>query len=75
MNLGSKTVDSDGTTYDGNVNAYITTGVGGAALKSDYWSATEYYEYGGHYAWGFHSDSWTNYFTTGSDSVRPVLAF
>ena len=75
-NLGSTTGNSNGTTYDGNVNAYITTtGVGGTAMDDSYWSATEYYEYGGHYAWGFHSDSWTNYFTTGSDSVRPVLAF
>ena len=75
VNLGSTTGDSNGTTYDGNVNAYITTGVGGKAMDGAYWSATEYYEYGGWYAWGFHSDSWTNYFTTGSDSVRPVLGF
>ena len=75
VNLGSTTGDSNGTTYDGNVNAYITTGVGGKAMDGAYWSATEYYEYGGWYAWGFHSNSWVNYFTTGSDSVRPVLAF
>ena len=75
VNLGSTTGDSNGTTYDGNVNAYITTGVGGKAMDGAYWSATEYYEYGGWYAWGFHSYSWTNYFTTGIDSVRPVLAF
>ena len=74
-NLGSTTGNSNGTTYDGNVNAYITTGVGGTAMDDSYWSATEYYEYGGHYAWGFYSDSWTNYFTTGIDSVRPVLGF
>ena len=71
-NLGSTTGNSNGTTYDGNVNAYITTGVGGTAMAGDYWSATEY---GGRYAWGFYSDSWINYFTTGSDSVRPVLGF
>ena len=75
VNLGSTTGNSNGTTYDGNVNAYITTGVGGTAMAGSYWSATEYYEYVGHYAWGFYSDSWTNYFTTGSDSVRPVLGF
>ncbi len=74
-NLGSTTGDSHGTTYDDNVNAYITTGVGGTAMAGDYWSATEYAEYGGWYAWGFHSYSWVNYFTTGSDSVRPVLGF
>ncbi len=72
VNLGSTTGNSNGTTYDGNVNAYITTGVGGTAMAGDYWSATEY---GGRYAWGFYSDSWINYFTTGSDSVRPVLGF
>jgi len=75
VNLGSTTGDSNGTTYDDNVNAYITTGVGGTAMAGDYWSATEYAEYGGWYAWGFHSYSWVNYFTTGSDSVRPVLGF
>ena len=74
-NLGSTTGDSNDTTYDDNVNAYITTGVGGTAMAGDYWSATEYAEYGGWYAWGFHSYSWVNYFTTGSDSVRPVLGF
>ena len=74
VNLGSTTGNSNGTTYDGNVNAYIT-GVGGTAMDDSYWSATEYYEYGGYYAWGFYSDSWTNYFTTGIDSVRPVLGF
>ena len=75
VNLGSTTGNSNGTTYDGNVNAYITTGVGGTEMDDSYWSATEYYEYGGWYAWGFHSNSWVNYYTTGSDSVRPVLAF
>ncbi len=70
-NLGSTTGNSNGKTYDANVNAYIT-GVGGAALDGSYWSATEY---GGRYAWGFYSYSWINYFTTGSDSVRPVLGF
>ena len=71
-NLGSTTGDFRGKTYDTNVNAYITTGVGGTALDGNYWSATEY---GGRYAWGFYRYSWINYFTTGSDSVRPVLAF
>ena len=40
-NLGSTTGDKDGKTYDGNVNAYITTGVGGTALDGNYWSATK----------------------------------
>ena len=72
VNLGSTTGDSNGMTYDANVNAYITTGVGGTAMDGAYWSATEY---GLRYAWGFHSYSWVNYFKTGSDSVRPVLGF
>ena len=40
-NLDSTTGDIDGTTYDANVNAYITTGVGGTAISGYYWSATE----------------------------------
>ena len=43
INLGSTTGDSDGITYDDNVNAYITTGVGGTALDGAYWSPTELY--------------------------------
>ena len=35
QNLGSTDVNSNGTTYDGNVNAYITTGVGGTAMTSN----------------------------------------
>ena len=41
INLGSTTGDEDGKTYDANVNAYITTGVGGTAISGYYWSATE----------------------------------
>ncbi|MBQ6771687.1 MAG: hypothetical protein IJP44_12015 [Bacteroidales bacterium] len=40
INLGSTTGNSKGKTYDSNVNAYITTGVGGTALSGRYWSAT-----------------------------------
>ena len=51
QNLGSTDVNSNGTTYDGNVNAYITTGVGGTAMTSNnYWSATEYDV---NFAWNF----------------------
>ena len=55
VNLGSTTGDSEGKTYDGNVNAYITTGVGGTAISGSYWSATE-----GDYtiAWYFASIYW-----------------
>ena len=71
-NLGSTTGDSDGKTYDANVNAYITTGVGGTAISGYYWSATELNDYN---AWYFHSNYWNNSNKTPSDSVRPVLAF
>lgn len=72
MNLGSKTVDSDGTTYDGNVNAYITTGVGGTAISGNYWSATGN---GDGNAWDFTSGFWGYPYKTDSLSVRPVLGF
>ena len=72
-NLGSKTGDSDGTTYDSNVNAYITTGVGGTAISGEYWSATMVDD---NLAWYF-SGSWWNYqgFKEDSRGVRPVLGF
>jgi len=70
-NLGS-TKNNYGYTYDGNVNAYITTGVGGTAISGDYWSATLYSSKKG---WKFYSDQWNN--NTKSDNlvVRPVLGF
>lgn len=72
-NLGSKTGDSDGTTYDSNVNAYITTGVGGTALSGEYWSATMVDD---NLAWNF-TGSWWSYqgFKDESRGVRPVLGF
>ena len=71
-NLGSTTGDSDGTTYDGNVNAYITTGVGGTAITDVYWSAT-YRQ--GNICWSFDYISWGNYNKTDGLRVRPVLGF
>ena len=71
-NLGSTTGDSDGKTYDANVNAFITTGVGGSAISGSYWSATEG---DAGYAWRFYSYLWTGDDKTSSYSVRPVLAF
>ncbi len=73
-NLGSTTGNSNGMTYDGNVNAYITTGVGGTAISGPgyYWSATEF---DGNRAWHFGSDYWFDNLKILSDSVRPVLAF
>lgn len=70
-NLGS-TKDKDGYTYDANVNAYITTGVGGTAISGSYWSATEYDGYRG---WRFHSGFWSRASKGGGRSLRPVLGF
>ena len=72
INLGSTTGDSDGKTYDGNVNAYITTGVGGTAISGVYWSATGLNV---DYAWFFDSRYWLDNLKTYSYSVRPVLGF
>lgn len=71
-NLGSTTIDSDGTVYDANVNAYITTGVGGTALDGYYWSATEF---GGGKAWLFTKTFWPCLDMTLCLNVRPVLGF
>ena len=74
VNLGSTKFDQDGYTYDANVNAYITTGVGGTAISGDYWSATED-DVWDEYAWNFRSDNWFIRFKTLNYSVRPVLGF
>ena len=71
-NLGSTTGDYEGKTYDANVNAYITTGVGGDAITGNYWSATKFID---NYASYFKSDCWTINDMSGSLSVRPVLGF
>ena len=72
-NLGSTTGDSDGKTYDANVNAYITTGVGGTAISGYCWSTTEDYWSGK--AWTFYSYFWRADYKTTSNRVRPVLGF
>ena len=71
-NLGSTTGNSNGKTYDGNVNAYITTGVGGTAMSDSYWSATEF---DGGNALAFTHVFWGYSEKTNSQSVRPVLGF
>ena len=73
-NLGSTTGDNDGKTYDANVNAYITTGVGGTAIAGYYWSATEY-DGDDNWVWDFGSEYWGRTSKSRSDNVRPVLAF
>ena len=72
-NLGSTTGDKDGKTYDANVNAYITTGVGGTAISGYCWSTTEDYWSGK--AWTFYSYFWRADYKTTSNRVRPVLGF
>ena len=76
-NLGSTTGDSDGLAYDANVNAFITTGVGGSALyttNSDgYWSATEHPN--DSYGWCLKSCYWNYRSKDFSIRVRPVLGF
>lgn len=74
VNLGSKIFDQDGYTYDSNVNAYITTGVGGTAISGDYWSATESKVFD-EYAWNFRSNNWFICQKNLSYNVRPVLGF
>ena len=71
-NLGSTTGDGNSKTYDANVNAFITTGVGGDAISGNYWSATE--RDGGN-ALAFISSLWGFSEKTNSLSVRPVLGF
>ena len=71
-NLGSTTGNNNGKTYDGNVNAYITTGVGGTAMSGTYWSATNYVS---NSTWGFSSNYWDDKLKENDYSVRPVLGF
>lgn len=71
-NLGSTTGTTDGMTYDANVKAYITTGVGGSAFSGIYWSATEA---DGSNAWLFGNSWWLGYDKTYYFAVRPVLGF
>ena len=78
-NLGSTT--GSPKTYDDNVNAYITTGVGGSAMVSGsgstpfyYWSATP--GTSGYYGSAFYNVGWygnESYYNL--EKVRPVLGF
>ena len=72
-NLGSTTGDGDGHTYDDNVNAYFTTGVGGTAISYDNWTATDSDMDGN--AWAFGDPYWFKLDKTGDQHVRPVLGF
>ena len=69
-NLGSTQGDSDGTTCDGNANAYITNGVDGTEISGSYWSATVKSES----AWYFDT-YWAGSNVSNPFFVRPVLGF
>ncbi len=71
QNLGSTVHDQDGYTYDDNVNAYITTGVGGTAISAA-WSATASV---GYRAYFFESRYWNDGPKDEGRSLRPVLGF
>ena len=73
-NLGSTQSDGfNGTTYDDNVNDYITIGVDGLAILGFYWSATEESDY--NESWNFYNYCWTTNRKSTCYNVRPVLGF
>ena len=74
QNLGSTTGDSDGMTFDDNVNAYITTGVGGTAISGMYWSATDRVDKPD-FGWDFNNEYWNGDFRGNPYNLRPVLGF
>ncbi len=75
QNLGSTVSDGD-YTYDDNVNAYITTGVGGDALSNGSWSTSEGAGGGNHApAYSFHAGGWNPSTKSDTKCVRPVLGF
>ena len=71
VNLGSTNSNEDGTTYDGNVNAYIT-GAGGTERSNSYLSTTES---DASHAWYFGGGCWDGSNKSASFSVWPVLGF
>ena len=74
INLGEEEYYSNGYTYDDNVNAYITTGVGGTAISAACWSATE--SVAGSKGWIFGSLGWNPNSAIGTERIlRPVLGF
>ena len=70
-NLGSAK-NYSGYTYDDNVNAFLTTGVGGTALSKLYLSATTH---NSSYDFWFFGEIWFNSDFSLSINVRPILAF
>ena len=74
-NLGSTKSDAKGTTYDANVNSYITTGVGGSALSGIYMFYISQGGAGNFYEEGFLSSDWDSPSYSPFAPIRPVLGF
>lgn len=75
QNLGS-TKNDQGYCFDANVNAYITTGVGGTAISDNCLSATKNTETASDTGWICNSSmGWRGYLASASGNIRPVLGF
>lgn len=74
-NLGGAKGDWDMYVLDSNVNAYITTGVGGSALDGEYWTAWTADELMVGDAVKFYINNWTADNINNSKKIRPVLGF
>ena len=74
-NLGGAKDDWDMYVLDSNVNAYITTGVGGSALDGEYWTAWTTEELLENDAVMFYINNWSADRRNKSKKIRPVLGF
>ena len=74
-NLGGAIDDWESYVLDNNVNAYITTGVGGSALDGEYWTAWTSEELQEGDAVMFYINEWNADNRNNSKKIRPVLGF
>ena len=72
INLGSEVGDRYYKGYDDNVNAYITTGVGGESLYQSYWTTTDW---GSMNALLFNASGMVQFSKIYSTNIRPVIGF
>lgn len=72
INLGSEVGDRYYKGYDDNVNAYITTGVGGESLYRSYWTTTDW---GSLDALLFNANGMFQSQKIYSTNIRPVIGF
>lgn len=72
INLGSEVGDRYNKGYDDNVNAYITTGVGGESLYRSYWTTTDW---GSQDALFFNASGVVQFSKIYSTNIRPVIGF